>query len=75
MNFYATLKHHSTTGYWEKLTAKTLSSAKREATARFGGGYIGHEIHLAASEDTSRLNDLPVWVKVISIKSKWRYQD
>lgn len=35
------------TGYWEPCGAKTLTSAKRACTARFGSGYIDAELRVA----------------------------
>ena len=71
MTYYATVKHHSIVGYWEKLNAKTLIGAKREATSKYGNGYIGHVIHLVecnSDVDEQYLNDLPAHTKVIGAK-------
>lgn len=74
MTYFATVKHHSTVGYWEKLSAKTLAVAKREATKEFGGGYNDHVIHLVECSneiDEQRLNDLPAHTKMIG-GGKWQ---
>ncbi len=78
MDYYSTVKHHSTVGYWDKLRSKTLCGAKREATAEHGTGYIGHVIHLvgvpedtvAAVLDSGVLNDIPPYTKTIGTY-KW----
>jgi len=47
MKYCMTVTHSSTIGEWEPCKASTLAGAKREATARFGDGYVGHTIEVA----------------------------
>ncbi len=47
MKYCMTVTHSSTIGEWEPCKASTLAGAKREATTRFGDGYIGHTIEVA----------------------------
>jgi len=42
--YYMTVTHHSTRGTWEACRAQTLRGALREATARYGAGYLDHTI-------------------------------
>ncbi len=72
MTFYATVKHHSAVGYWEKIEAKDITAAKRMATKEYGNGYHGHVIHLVEADNVSQelidmgyLNDLPAYTKAI----------
>ena len=69
MKYFATAKHHSTAGSWEELSAKTLTSAKREASKRLGGELQGSVIHLVECQnqiDEERLNDLPAHTKTVA---------
>jgi len=78
MKYYATVKHHSVIGYWDRLDgAKTLSGAKRIATRDYGGGYIGHTIHVVEVPDNFKtgengyLNDMPAHKKIIGENVWW----
>ena len=74
MRYYTTVKHHSIIGSWEELpSAKSLTHAKRLASARYGQGYIGHIIHLVECPDSDYagyINDMPAHRKVIG-KTRW----
>jgi hypothetical protein len=77
MKYYATVKHHSISGTWEELpSAKSLTHAKRLASARYGQGYIGHVVNVVGcpEEDykSGRINDVPAHRKVIG-KTRWVY--
>lgn len=77
MKYYATVKHHSVVGYWDRLAAKTLTGAKRIATRDYGYGYHGHIICLVETQDNfvpgvdGYLNDLPAYRRVIG-DSRWQ---
>ncbi len=47
MKYCITVKNNSTIGEWEPCKSSTLAGAKREASARFGDGYLGHTIEVA----------------------------
>jgi len=77
MQFYATVKHHSIVGFWEKFEAKNMTAAKRVATKEYGGGYLGHVIYLVDADNVSDeladmgyLNDLPAYTKAIGSR-RW----
>ena len=73
MKYYATVKHHSTISYWERIEgAKTLSGAKRIATRDYGKGYRGHVINVVEIPDDFKghLNDIPAHTKIIG-SDKW----
>ena len=71
--YFATVKHHSIVGHWQKIPAKSLTAAKRLATLEFGGGYLDHVIHLVEVDpgQEDRLNDLPAYTRRIG-DSRWR---
>lgn len=47
MTYYMTSKRNSEIGYWVKCKATTLTGAKREATKRYGDGYINAVLVIA----------------------------
>ncbi|MCP4366945.1 MAG: hypothetical protein GY797_02345 [Deltaproteobacteria bacterium] len=73
--YYATTKHHSQVGYWEKLSAGSLHGAKVEATKRFKGDLQGSVLHLCKVEndrDLEMINDLPALKKTVGYSNaKW----
>ena len=75
--YYATVKHHSTTGVWGEIKANSLTDAKRKASLEYGKGYLNHEIHLIklSTEEAAqnRFNDIPPHVKVIG-GSGWTFR-
>ncbi len=71
--FYATLKSNSSINQWVLLNAKTLVSAKREATHKFDHGFIGDVIHLIEVDNFNEAIDfhrMP-YTKEINHYSKW----
>jgi len=45
-------------GRWEACSAKTLTGAKREASARFGGGYLHHHIAVGIKHLSGRVQQV-----------------
>ena len=74
MAFYATSKHHSQVGYWHKLNASTLSTAKREASKKYRGDMLGSVIHVVecGEQDIEHINFFPACTKRIeAFPTKW----
>lgn len=71
-SYYMTLSHHSMRGYWETCNATTLSGAKREAWARFGGDLIGATVIVARGDDVGEPRQRLAARTIASGNSTWR---
>lgn len=51
--YYMTEYSNSTVGRWEACSACTITGAKREATARYDGGYAGTTLEIAEGDNVT----------------------
>lgn len=64
------VKSNSSIGYWEDCNAKTEVSAKREAWARFGAGYVGDVVMIAIKHSDGQYQEIAR--RAIAATSKWK---
>lgn len=66
-----TSKHNSETGYWEKCKATTLTGAKREATTKYGAGYIDAVLVIAEHDHGGYEQRHEIASKSNAANAKW----
>lgn len=70
MKYAMTIKTFLNVGFWEDCAATTEKGAKREASQRFFGGYLGDIIELAIKHDDGQYQTIAK--KVITRAGSWR---
>ncbi len=67
--YYRTATSNTTRGYWEKCKAKTLTGAKREATAAYSGNYMYETTLISVGDDVTEPRQILATKKLTA--SRW----
>lgn len=71
MSYFMTYKRNSEIGIWEMCNARTLTGAKREATAKYSGGFMDAVLLIGAGGKSNPTPYLIVARKANFTGARW----